>query len=224
MRRIGLAFTVVAGLLAALTNSARADVVFGFFQTSSNPPGFVSASGYVAISDEAYREGWQISLRGDQIWNNLPSVDWGGLTDLRFQVAFNRGVTCDEPLGWVQSPCGMAITLADMQTRPVLYNGWSLDLAAGPNGRLVGSLFYNQPLVGDQTAFQVFFNGPNSWGQTGSDSTTNSGICALSGGTWTKACLFYGETVTVPEPMSFALFATGLLGLGITGLKRRSRA
>ena len=208
------AAVLAAGLFAP---PAFADVIFDFTQTGSTPPGVVTASGSLSLSDAAFADGINVSRRAGPPAGVGPLValTGTGITALSFAV---RATPVASGPGGVS--IGLAAGFADFTSLANV--SWSVDLTSLPSGAPAGTIRFNDlssdfvfNLAGSASSGSFNTDGPNPCNRTGT--------CGFTGAFGSASGPGAGSTA-VPEPASLALLggAVGALG-AVGGLGKRRR-
>lgn len=207
------AATLAAALFAP---PAFADVIFDFTQTGSTPPGVVTASGSLSLSDAAFADGINVSRRSSPPAGVGPLVDLNGTGITALSFAVTAAPAASSPGG---VPVSLVAGFADFTS---LANAiWSVTLTSSPSGAPTGTIRF-----GDLSSDFVFnLAGSASSGGFNTDAPNpcnRTGACTFTGVFGSSSGAGSGSTA-VPEPASLALLGAAAGALGVAGGLRRRR-
>ena len=186
-------------LVTALATPATAAPVFHFTQTSSTPPGALTASADLVLSDAAFASGFSIH-RTSTDGLSTPILAGSGVLSLDFLFV---------------GSLAMEKTASDFAYRPAGPTGpliWHVDLGSRPFDTPAGGIYFNDGQSDFTFNFSTLglgsgdFNTDFTFGFPG---CSRSGLCHFAG-TWADP---------VPEPMSLAML--GMAWLGLVAIRRK---
>jgi hypothetical protein len=204
MRSVGMLGLAACLALGAASAPASAAVTFNFTQTGGTPPGALSFSGSLAVTDQAFANGLDILFSDvDGRAPATPRLD--GLFSMSYIFAVTRGLQ-------------RTVTETDFNDpRPIGSQGkaYSFRFTSNPGGGPQGAVRFNDT----EDFFDLTLGAMGGQGLFISD--RGGRACGVAPG-----CNFSFAIspmpVAVPEPAAILLFGTALIGL--VGLARRKAA
>ena len=169
-------------LVALLAEPAAADVLFTFTQTGSTPPGAVSATGTLTISDEAHAAGLDVAREFPGLAPN--DLSGTGIVDLSF--------TANQ----------LTATFSDFTIGDQI--GWEVVLSSDPFGTPSGLIRFND----NESDFLFSLDGVASEGLFNSD----TGPCFITGTCSFTGIFARAAPTPAPAALSLIALGTLALG------------